>query len=129
MVDYSKWDTLNVSDSDDEDAKPGQPCITRLDGPSRIKFGGAGRGGGIEIHEPRVASERVPLEEQLAAQVAEEEAGGAGCQQGSCQDGGRWALDKVKRGGGTARRVLPGGRRRSRNQLPPPDPATRSPYD
>ncbi len=45
------------------------------------------------------------------------------------KDGGRWALDKVKRGGGTARRVLPGGRRRSRNQLPPPDPATRSPYD
>jgi hypothetical protein len=88
MVDYSKWDTLNVSDSDDEDAKPGQPCITRLDGPSRIKFGGAGRSGGIEIHEPRVASERVPLEEQLAAQVAEEEAGGAGCQQGVARTAG-----------------------------------------
>ena len=44
------------------------------------------------------------------------------------KDGGRWALDKVKRGGGTAKRALPGGRRR-RKQLPPPDPATRSPYD
>ena len=44
------------------------------------------------------------------------------------KDGGRWALDKVKRGGGTARRALPGGRRR-RKDLPPPDPATRSPFD
>ena len=44
------------------------------------------------------------------------------------KDGGRWALDKVKRSGGTARRALPRGRRR-RKHLPPPDPATRSPYD
>lgn len=44
------------------------------------------------------------------------------------KDGGRWALDRVRRSGSTARRVLP--RRRRRNpQLPPPDPATRSPYD
>jgi hypothetical protein len=43
------------------------------------------------------------------------------------KDGGRWAFDQVKRGGGTARRALPVGRRRKR--LPPPDPETRSPYD
>jgi hypothetical protein len=44
------------------------------------------------------------------------------------KDGGRWAVGKVKRGGGTARRALPRGPRR-RKQLPPPDPETRSPHD
>ncbi|MEP1123239.1 MAG: hypothetical protein ABJH68_05025 [Ilumatobacter sp.] len=43
-------------------------------------------------------------------------------------EGGRWAIDKVKRGGGTAARALPRGRRR-RAQPAPPDPATRSPID
>ena len=44
------------------------------------------------------------------------------------KDGGKWAYDKVKRGGGTARRALPRGRRRPK-QLDPPDPSTRSPFD
>ncbi len=45
------------------------------------------------------------------------------------KDGGRWALGKVKRSGGSARRALPGRRRRGEQLPPPPDPATRSPYD
>lgn len=47
------------------------------------------------------------------------------------RDGARWTLDRigntVRRGSGTARRALP--RRRRAPELPPPDPATRSPYD
>lgn len=45
------------------------------------------------------------------------------------RDGGRWALDRVKRNTGTARRALPAGRRRRKQLPPPPDPATRSPHD
>ena len=51
------------------------------------------------------------------------------------REGGRWAFDKVKRGGSTARRALPKGRRPHRSRSSPedgppaPDPATRSPFD
>ena len=55
---------------------------------------------------------------------------------GKTRDGGRWAYDRVKRGGGAARRALPGGKRRDDaidfgpdGRPPPPDPAQRSPID
>ena len=55
---------------------------------------------------------------------------------GKTRDGGRWAYARVKRGGGAARRALPGGKRRnSEIELgpdgapPPPDPSQRSPID
>ena len=43
MVDYSKWDALDVgADGDDDDAarRRGAPRVTRLEGPSRVTFGG-----------------------------------------------------------------------------------------
>ena len=55
---------------------------------------------------------------------------------GKTRDGGRWAYDRVKRGGGAARRALPGGKRRDGEfelgpdgTPPPPDPSQRSPID
>ena len=57
---------------------------------------------------------------------------------GRTRDGGRWAYDRVKRGGGAARRALPGGKRRDGDieigprqvgTPPPPDPTQRSPID
>ncbi len=58
---------------------------------------------------------------------------------GRTRDGGRWAYDRVKQGGGAARRALPGGRK-PRGEIgpgptaappppdpPPPDPSQRSP--
>lgn len=61
---------------------------------------------------------------------------------GRTRDGGRWAYDRVKRGGGAARRVLPGGGRKDPGHEdngaighglagtpPPPDPSQRSPID
>ena len=40
-IDYSKWDNLDVSSSEDEDDAP-QPRVTRLDTPSSVTFGGKG---------------------------------------------------------------------------------------
>ena len=40
-IDYSKWDNLDVSSSEDEDDAP-QPRVTRLDAPSSVTFGGKG---------------------------------------------------------------------------------------
>lgn len=40
-IDYSKWDNLDVSSSEDEDDVP-QPRVTRLDAPSSVTFGGKG---------------------------------------------------------------------------------------
>ena len=45
MVDYSKWDALDVgADGDDDDAarRRGAPRVTRLEGPSRVTFGVVG---------------------------------------------------------------------------------------
>ena len=41
-IDYSKWDNLDAYSSDDEDEKTTAPCVTRLDAPSKITFGGRG---------------------------------------------------------------------------------------
>ena len=38
MVNYDKWDKIDVSD--DEDDRPRRANVTRLDGPSRVTFGG-----------------------------------------------------------------------------------------
>jgi hypothetical protein len=54
---------------------------------------------------------------------------------GKTRDGGRWAYGHVKRGGGAARRALPGGKRRAGeigsapDGPPPPNPSQRSPID
>ena len=52
MVDYAKWDALDVSD-DEEDARPRRANVTRLAAPSRVTFGG-GRGDAVEVAEPAV---------------------------------------------------------------------------
>ena len=40
-IDYSKWDNLDVSSSEDEAENP-TPRVTRLDEPSKVTFGGDG---------------------------------------------------------------------------------------
>ena len=44
MVDYSKWDALEVSDSDDDSSGEADapPLARRLDGPSSVTIGPAG---------------------------------------------------------------------------------------
>lgn len=42
MVNYSKWDNLDVSDDEMEDAKP---RVQRFDGPQKVTFGGNGDSG------------------------------------------------------------------------------------
>lgn len=50
-IDYSKWDNLEVSSSEDEDVDDDHigstPRVTRLDAPSRVTFGGAGTNGSV----------------------------------------------------------------------------------
>ena len=46
MVNYDKWDKMDVSD--DEDDRPRRANVTRLDGPSRVTFGG-GRGDVVDV--------------------------------------------------------------------------------
>uniref|UniRef100_A0A7S2APU8 CS domain-containing protein n=1 Tax=Octactis speculum TaxID=3111310 RepID=A0A7S2APU8_9STRA len=59
MVDYSKWDALEVSDNEDEDSVL-RPKVTRLDEASTVTWGGAQGDGSISIlqssapREPRV---------------------------------------------------------------------------
>jgi hypothetical protein len=55
-IDYSKWDNLEVSSSEDEDDNEDDntPRVTRLDAPSRVTFGGAGTNGAISA-SPEVA--------------------------------------------------------------------------
>jgi hypothetical protein len=48
-IDYSKWDTLECSDSDEEEASS-TPRVTRLEEPSRVTFGGSGDAGTAMIH-------------------------------------------------------------------------------
>ena len=40
LTDYSKWDSLDVSDSDEEER--GRPQVTRLDQPSSVTIGPSG---------------------------------------------------------------------------------------
>ena len=47
-LDYSRWDNLDVSDDEAEQARP-QPRVTRLEAPSSVTWGGAGKDGGINI--------------------------------------------------------------------------------
>ena len=46
MVNYDKWDKLDISD--DEDDKPRRANVTRLEGPSKVTFGG-GRGDNVDV--------------------------------------------------------------------------------
>jgi len=46
-IDYSKWDNLEVSSSEDEDEDDKTPRVTRLDAPSQVTFGGAGANGAV----------------------------------------------------------------------------------
>ena len=52
-IDYSKWDTLECSDSDEEESSS-TPRVTRLQEPSRVTFGGSGdHAGTATIHQPQ----------------------------------------------------------------------------
>ena len=48
MVNYDKWDTLEVSD-DEEDTASRRATVTRLDAPSRVTFGGGVGKNAIEV--------------------------------------------------------------------------------
>ena len=48
MVDYSKWDALEVSDSDGEDPPRPRPRVRRLDAPSRVTIRPGSRGVVVE---------------------------------------------------------------------------------
>jgi len=41
MVDYSKWDKFDISDSEEEEEPRGPPQVTKLDNPSSVQFGGS----------------------------------------------------------------------------------------
>jgi hypothetical protein len=51
-IDYSKWDNIEDSDSDNDDNQA-MPQVTRLDAPSKVTFGG---GSDTIIAEPNAAS-------------------------------------------------------------------------
>ena len=40
MVNYSKWDNLDLGSDDDEPRTSGVPNVTKLEGPSTVTFGG-----------------------------------------------------------------------------------------
>lgn len=52
-IDYSKWDNLDVSSSEDEDDES-TPRVTRLDAPSRVTFGGKTNGLEFNAASPAV---------------------------------------------------------------------------
>lgn len=43
-MDYSKWDSIDVSDDEEDKPKKQTPMVTRLDNPSSITFGGGKTG-------------------------------------------------------------------------------------
>ena len=59
MVDYGKWDKMVAEMSDEEvgvDAPPRRARVTRLNGPSKITFGG-GRGNAVDVEEETATTE------------------------------------------------------------------------
>lgn len=71
-IDYSKWDNLEVSSSEDEDEDDKTPRVTRLDAPSQVTFGGAGANGAVsaspEVDTKKTSSSKLskPLESSSA---------------------------------------------------------------
>jgi len=59
-IDYSKWDNLDVSSSEDEDDES-TPRVTRLDAPSRVTFGGKTDGLEFSAASPAVPPQ-LPLD-------------------------------------------------------------------
>ena len=60
MVNYDKWDKLDLGSDDDEPRTRGRPQVTRLEGPSTVTFGG-GRGDVVDVRvdAPRPTNEPV----------------------------------------------------------------------
>ena len=80
MVNYDKWDKLDLGSDDDEPRTRGRPQVTRLEGPSTVTFGG-GRGDVVDVrvdaprptNEPvraAKASDKAPVRNTLDASYA-----------------------------------------------------------
>lgn len=80
MVNYDKWDKLDLGSDDDEPRTRGRPQVTRLEGPSTVTFGG-GRGDVVDVrvdaprptNEPvraAKASDKAPVRNALDASYA-----------------------------------------------------------
>ena len=60
MVNYSKWDNLDLGSDDDEPRTSGVPNVTKLEGPSTVTFGG-GRGRNVDIQVNAPAPAPAPI--------------------------------------------------------------------
>ena len=74
-IDYSKWDNIDVSDSDDDDSKNsgggdgsrGIANVTRFDAPSSVTFGGGGGGDGKHQQEQTITVTTPSLNSQITS--------------------------------------------------------------